>query len=427
MSTIHVIGAGLAGLTAATRLAEAGRRVIVYEGAPQAGGRCRSFQDQRLDRLIDNGSHMVLGGNRAVLGYLRRIGALDRLTPVTPVAFPFIDLRTGEQWTVRPGRLVPGVRLAEHGDALKLLLAGERDSITDRLNPADRLFERLWRPLAVSGLNTTPERGSARLLRAILTRTFLRGTAACRPLMVRDGLSAAFIEPALRFLLRHGGDVRLSARVGILEMADGVLAAIHVKDERIALMAGDAVILAVPPWVAAELVPGLAVPAAGEAIVNAHFRLEGPACLPGGAPFLGLIGGEAEWLFTRGDVVSVTVSAADRLAERPSESVARLLWRDTARALALPEETLPPFRIVKERRATFDQTPAQAARRPGARTRIERLVLAGDWTETGLPATLEGAVQSGETAARQILRGDPAGRGVVRPFSGFPLPRVRHI
>jgi len=434
VSTIHIAGAGLAGLACALRLAEAGRRVALYEAAPQAGGRCRSFHDSLLDRPLDNGSHLVLSGNRALLGYLERIGARDRLEEVRPAAFPFRDLRSGESWTLRPGgawlfdpaRRVPGSRAHDYLAALRLLTAGAAESVADVLPPDGPLFERLWAPLVVSGLNMAPERGSARLFAAILRETLLRGESACRPLVARDGLSDAFVTPALARLRALGAAVHLEARLEGLETSADRVTAIQVAGTRIALQADDALVLALPPWAVAKLLPALPVPPPGPAIVNAHYRLDGPVALPGGLPFLALVGGTAEWLFARGDVLSVTVSNADALAAEPAERVAGRLWGDAARTLGL-EGPPPPWRVIKERRATFDQSPAHAAARPAPRTGWANLLLAGDWTDTGLPATLEGAVRSGERAARAALRPEVTSFARFRLFPAFTLRRSRHI
>jgi len=159
------------------------------------------------------------------------------------------------------------------------------------------------------------------------------------------------------------------------------------------------VILAVPPWVALELVPGLIAPVEHRAIVNGHFAFAAP---PGSPAMLGLLGGAAEWLFVHDDRISVTISAADSLAQQDREALANTLWRDVQRALGI-SAPLPPWQIVKERRATFAATPAQNALRPGTRTRWRNLFLAGDWVQTGLPATIEGALRSGETAAHLAL------------------------
>jgi hypothetical protein len=160
------------------------------------------------------------------------------------------------------------------------------------------------------------------------------------------------------------------------------------------------VILAVPPLVAADLVPGLETPSQFRAIVNAHFRLDPPARL---APIIGVVNGTIEWLFAFPDRLSVTISAADRLLDVPREALARQIWEEVAMVAGLPK-ALPPWQIVRERRATFAATPGENAKRPAAQTAWSNLVLAGDWTKTGLPATIEGAIRSGNRAADLIGR-----------------------
>jgi len=171
------------------------------------------------------------------------------------------------------------------------------------------------------------------------------------------------------------------------------------SDGRDAVAPDEPVILAVPPWVAAELVPELVVPDHFHAIVNAHFRLVPP---PTAERMIGVIGGTCEWIFAFPDRLSVTISAADALCDEEREPLARRIWAEVAAIHRLPAE-LPPWQIVRERRATFAATPEQSARRPNAATRWINLHLAGDWTATGLPATIEGALQSGATAARLAL------------------------
>jgi hypothetical protein len=212
-------------------------------------------------------------------------------------------------------------------------------------------------------------------------------------------LAAAFVDPALATLKRKAANLRLGQRVRALVFAQSEVTGLQLPDSVVELGERDAVILAVPPWVAMELVPGLVAPAEHSAIVNAHFRIAPPA----GTPLMtGVIGGSAEWVFAFPDRISITVSGADAIVEKDREELAALFWSDVAAVLNLPAE-LPPWQIVKERRATFAATPEQAALRPGAITRWSNLLLAGDWTDTGLPATLEGAVRSGQKAARLAL------------------------
>jgi squalene-associated FAD-dependent desaturase len=412
---VHVIGAGLAGLAAAVKLAANGRGVVVHEAGDHAGGRCRSYFDAALGCRLDNGNHLLLAGNRRTLEYLDLIGA--RATMVGPDAarFPFVDLGTGERWVLRPnrGRLpwwllrrdrrIPGTRLADYLEAWRLWRARDADTVAARLDPERLLFRRLWAPLTIAALNTAPEDASARLLWRILRMTFGAGGASCRPMVPGTGLSESFVDPALG---RLGGAVRFGRRLRALGFDGARVDTLRFVGDDVALGPEDQVVLAVPAPIAAGLLPGLDAPDQFRAIVNAHYRIDAPRDPAlGGADFIGVIGGLAEWVFVKPAVVSVTISAADRLADRPAPELAAAIWRDVARALNLPGAEPPPWRIVKERRATFAALPAQLMRRPGATTSWKNLFLAGDWTQTGLPATIEGAIDSGLRAAELMIAG----------------------
>ncbi|HLI12610.1 MAG TPA: hydroxysqualene dehydroxylase HpnE [Alphaproteobacteria bacterium] len=412
--TVHIVGAGLAGLAAAVRLsARDDLRVRLYEAAGHAGGRCRSFFDDAIGCTIDNGNHLLLSGNRSAMEYLAEIGAADSLYVAPEPAFPFVDLRSGRSWTVRPNRgripwwifvparRVPETRPSHYLAGLRLALAAPGATVAQCLARHAALYERFWEPLAVAALNTAAEEGAARLLWPVVAETFGRGGAASLPCIARDGLSASFVAPALRRLEARGVAPAFNRRLRGLATTGNRVAALDFE-ERISIGATDTVILALPPARIAELLPGTPAPEESRAIVNAHFRLSHIAAFPRNLPFLGLIGGTAHWLFRRGEVVSVTVSAADSLGEARNEDIAIMLWADVARALNLGAAPLPPFRIVKEKRATFAQTPAALSRRAGTRTALANLFLAGDWTATGLPATIEGAIRSGHMAARAI-------------------------
>lgn len=410
---VHVVGAGVAGLAAAVSLARAGRSVVLYDSAGHAGGRCRSYFDTHLDRRIDNGNHLMLSGNWAIRDYLAMVGAVDSLTGPEDASFPFRDLRSGETWTVRPdpgpvpwsilfgpGR-VPGASLGEYLRGLKLACAGADATVSECLAGPGTVFERFWEPLAVGVLNTPAEAASARLLWPVIRETFGRGRAACRPLMARVGLSESFVDPALEYLAGKGADIRLNSRLRALDIGDGRVRVLEFSGAPVVLEPEDQVVLAVPAWAAEDLVPGLTAPQGAHAIVNAHFLLAAP--LPAAPPLVGLVGGTSQWVFLRGDVASVTVSAADALAGEANETIAAKVWPEVRAALGIAGEGLPPWRIVKEKRATIVQSPAEDRRRPMPRTAWRNLILAGDWTATGLPATIEGSIRSGFRAAELIV------------------------
>jgi len=408
---VYVIGAGLAGLAAAVRLAGRGAPVTLIEAAAQAGGRCRSYFDDSLGMTIDNGNHLILSGNHATYAYLKTIGAEDRLRGPDEAAFDFCDVRDGARWTIRPNpgpiawwafskaRRVPGTRALDYLALAALVGPQGTRRLCDAIACQGPLWERLIEPLMLAALNTAPATGSAALAAAVVRETLALGGRAYRPRIADPSLEAAFIAPALAYLERHGARVRLGQRLQAIDLANGRASALTLGAETIALAPGDAVVLATPPWITSDLLPGTPAPDAFAAIVNAHFRVAPPADAP---RMIGVIGGAAQWLFAFDDRVSVTVSGADAIVDKPRQELAKMLWRDVAMVYRLPPE-LPPWQIVKEKRATFAATPEQAARRPPARTKLPNLVLAGDWTDTGLPATIEGAVRSGFKAAELVL------------------------
>jgi len=409
--SVHIIGAGISGLSAAVRLANANLKVHVHEATQQAGGRCRSYFDAATNLTIDNGNHLLLSGNRHALAYARSIGSEAGLVGPKRAQFPFVDLGTGQRWQLDLGesrlplwvfdgaRRVPDTGLLDYLALMPLIWAAPSKLVGDAIRCEGTLYQRLVQPLLLAALNVDPPEGSAGLAGAVVRETLLAGGQACRPLIARDGLSAVLIEPAIKLLQEKGASIRFGHELREFAMsADGV-GQLQFRDDTVALEPGDAVVMAVPPRAASSLLPELQTPSKFRAIVNAHFRFDPPKDMP---PILGVVGGLVEWLFAFPQRLSVTVSNADRLVDMPREELAQAIWRDICKAGGVRGE-LPPWQIVRERRATFEATPEQNALRPGASTNWKNLFLAGDWTNTGLPATIEGSVRSGNRAADLVL------------------------
>jgi hypothetical protein len=257
------------------------------------------------------------------------------------------------------------------------------------------LWERLLRPFFLGALNMPPEGASARLAAALVRETFAKGGRAYRTRIAHPTLAAAFVDPALASIAAAGGTVHLGRRVRALTFQGDCVIALETPEGTVSLGPSDVAIVAAPPWAAVELVPGLVAPDKFCAIVNAHFKLPGP---PGAPGMLGVIGGTTEWVFPFADRISTTISGADAIVDRSREDLAATIWSDVQAALKL-DAPLPAWQVVKEKRATFAATVAQDARRPEQTTRWRNLILAGDWVQTGLPATIEGALRSGFKAA----------------------------
>jgi squalene-associated FAD-dependent desaturase len=416
--TVHIVGAGLAGLSAAVGLVGTGREIVVHELARHAGGRCRSYFEPALGLTIDNGNHLLLSANRAALAFLKTVGSEGKLVGPDHAEFAFADLASGERWSLRPNdgpvpwwifsknRRVPGTRATNYWSLAKLLRTNDDRPIGDIINCAGALYDRLARPVLLAALNTDPPKASSRLAGAVLRETLLKGGAATRPLVAEEGLGPVFIDPAVAFLDGNGVQLRFSHQLRRLEFLDDRVRALDFGEDVIKLGPANTVILALPASVVSLLAPNLPTPTKFRAIVNAHFKLAPPRSQP---KIMGVINGTVEWLFAFPGRLSATISAADRWIEAPREELATKIWDDIA-AITGASRELPPWIIIKERRATFAALPDENAKRPPAETAWRNLLLAGDWTATGLPATIEGAIRSGNRAAHLArVNGDARG------------------
>ncbi|MCW8916341.1 MAG: hydroxysqualene dehydroxylase HpnE [Magnetovibrio sp.] len=412
---VHVVGAGLAGLSAAVRLADADVQVTVHEGAKFAGGRCRSFYDDDLEVVIDNGTHLMLSGNREVLDYAALIGGTENLQFSPRAAFDFMDLSTGRSWQLDLGigqgalslvpwmfdksRQPPGFSIYQFVKDAQRLKRGHGQNVSACLDTSTELFRNFWEPMCVAVLNTSPDQGAAELLWRVIEKTVLKGGAFARPVLASNGLGAALVEPALSFLQDCGAIINTNQRIQGLEFSGGKLNTLRFADAGEVLGSGDRVILAVSHIHASKLIDGLKIPMDSNAILNVHYKLDEAVAVP---RMVGVVGGACEWVQLRGQVASVTVSNANAWMERDADLIARQLWDEVVQVVGLQGD-IPVYKIIKEKRATFAAMPEVNAQRPSTGTAYENLYLAGDWTNTGLPATIEGAVMSGRLAAETVL------------------------
>ncbi|PXX23528.1 MULTISPECIES: hydroxysqualene dehydroxylase HpnE [Burkholderia] len=408
--TVHVIGAGLAGLSAAVELQRRGRHIVLHDAHAHAGGRCRSWFDGTLNTTLDSGLHVVFAGQAATQRYLRAIGAADQLVGPALPEFPVVDVASQQRWTLRFGNgrwpswlfdaasRAPGTTPLDYLALAPLAFARTGRSLAQTMRCDGVLWDRWLRPYLLGVLNVEPRHASAELARAVLCSTFAAGGPGCRPLVARHGLGSAFVEPALRMLQHGGAQIRLNSRADAFEFGahGNAIDAVAIGGERVDLAPGDAVVLAVPPEVALPLVPELTAPDTFSAVVTAYFAAEPPA----GSPLqTTVVNGVVDAVRAGGGQLAATIRDAGRWLDMPHDTLARRIWEDVARVTGAKPETIPAWQLVVEPRAGFAAVPSQEMKRPAVRTRWTNLVLAGDWIATGLPATIEGAIRSGQLAA----------------------------
>jgi len=442
---VIVIGAGFAGLSAAARLTRRGARVLVLEARSRLGGRATAFPDRETGELVDNGQHVLMGCYAETFAFLRDIGAQDNVRVDPQLAITMID-RQGRRTRLScpplpaPLHLVAGVlewealswrdRLSVLGMATPLknarrellpgatVKAASPDETVEnwliRNGQTPRLRELLWDPLALAALNQPPAQAAAPPFARVLAEMFSDDPRAAAIALPTRPLHLMYAEPAREYIERHGGSVRTGAAATIVLSADrGAVTAVRAGDET--WQTGR--VISSVPWFALAGLFDEAPPALHGVLDRAGRMTSSPIVTVNlwfdrrvlDLPFLGLPGRAMQWVFDKRLVLAdetshlslVSSGAADILAETNIELVHR------AHAELL--EALPDVRaakllratVVREPRATFSLAPGEPAR-PSTETGVQGLLLAGDWIETGLPATIESAVRSGHMAADRM-------------------------
>ncbi|HVA67502.1 MAG TPA: hydroxysqualene dehydroxylase HpnE [Elusimicrobiota bacterium] len=442
-----ILGGGFAGLSCAAALAEAGAKVLVAEKKSHLGGRAFSFRDPGTEDVLDNGQHLFLGCYRETRRFLARVGAAGNLTlfPKVRVAFASAPGRKDvlscpgflpAPWHLKAGILkFSGLSFSDKAGLSKLdaymrrhladaTAPAELDRLTVRqwltsLGQSPQAQARLWDPIALGALNDDPAVAGAPGFFQVLREAFYREAAAARPALSSVGLSDLYAVPGARFIESRGGGIKTLAKISGLVEKDGRVCGARTESGETLL--ARAVVSTLPPWDLA----GLALPAdladgwrrfTASPIVGINLWLDRPVM--GDEPFVGMIGTDIEWAFNkslilkdgakpRGHYVSLVISGARKHLKRPPAELEAMAARDLA--ACFPEfgkAKILRARVVKEPLATLSPAPGTEALRPEPGLARPGLFLAGDWTRTGLPATIESAVVSGHRAAEEIMKGD---------------------
>jgi hydroxysqualene dehydroxylase len=438
---VIVVGAGFAGLSAAAALAERGARVLVLDARPQLGGRATAFTDRETGELVDNGQHVLFGCYRDSLAFLRRIGAEQNVRaqpslelvcydserrrsvlrcPRLPAPLHLLagvlgwdPIPIGERFNAlrMAGPIVAARRQVQHRGAVDVSPAGATvQEWLDFHNQGATLQQWLWHPLAVAALNQQPQHAAADAFVRILAEMFAPEAKAASVVLPVRPLHEMYAEPARRFVVERGGDVRTSslARVSV---AGGGVEHVESRGER---FGADRVIAAVP-WFGLQRLFGSSPPPELAPVFDAVARMEPMPIVTVNLwydrtimeeAFAGLPGRTMQWVFDKriafggsASHLSLVSSGATDIVNRNNDELAGLAAAEVESSLPATKGVWPiRATVVREKQATFSLAPGQPAR-PAARTAVRGLLFAGDWTDTGLPATIEGAVISGHKAA----------------------------
>jgi hypothetical protein len=397
--TIYIIGAGISGLTAALLLSEKGYDVKLYESSKIAGGRLRSFHDESLDAVIDNGNHLVLEANRSTIGLFKKLNVLESFNKFADGRFSFFDIATKSGFETESLSLkrIPGISAIDYLKLLKLLLP-VKQTVAEAFSSEGALFKNFVDNISRSMLNTSSYAASAKMLRNLLVKIAVTPNALDH-YYPKKNWADALIEPLLLELRKRKVEVQYNKSLKRLGFLDGKVSEMIFNDGSEVLRHSDSVVLAVPALVAANLVDGLEVPQNYNPILNVHFKFE--HSLP--PQLFALLNSSVDWVFVKPGIISTTSSDASvELVKMPEAELAAKVWADVAEYLNLKKLKQLPYRIIVEKRATFACDTENLKHRPNNDTKYKNLFLSGDYTSSYLPATIEAAIQSAEKAVRFI-------------------------
>jgi squalene-associated FAD-dependent desaturase len=418
-----VIGGGFAGLSAAAYLTKQNIKVTLLESSPKIGGRAYSFTEQKSSDVVDNGQHILMGCYSDTLNFLKLIGANENFIYQKSLRIDFLTqagkiVRLKSYTSLYPFNLLlallnfNAITLRERLSLLKFVFKlpfishqklsdkNVRDWLKEE-KQSDDTIKSLWEIIAVGALNTNINKASAFMFREILIKIFFNGNFASTIVLPKYGLSDAYVLNAKEFIESNGGKIKLSTSVKEFIISDNKIFGINTTDE--VYRDFDFVISAIPFYAFNNIYPELLFDEKIEfeysSILNIHIWLK---TNPLKEQFYGLIDSQVHWIFNKGNHVNLVISDADYLIDKSAEEIYKMCVGELTKYAKFEESDFSQYIVLKEKRATFIPSIKNNYIRPSSKTKITNLFLAGDWTDTGLPSTIESAVKSGRVAAELI-------------------------
>ncbi len=424
MKKCVVIGGGIAGLTSAVYLSKSGINVELIESSNKLGGRAYSFKDTATGSIIDNGQHILMGCYEETLKLFRLINAEDNLIYQDRLSIPFLNsnsklYKLEATKLFYPLNLLMGLlnyNVLKFEDKVSVIVFFIKLAFSNknklkgltveewlfRENQSENLRKSFWEIVCVGALNSSTKKASAELFASILKKMFLHGNEASTLIIPKLGLSETYCKPAEEFLLKNETSISFSENVLELVIQNNSVKKIITSKREIEDF--DYLISAVPLpalkkfYTDNELAK---INLENSCIVSIHIWLKENYL---NEKFYGLIDSSVHWIFNHGDHITLVISDANYLVDKEKEEIYKICLEEIKKYASISEETVKHYKVIKEKRATFIPTPETLTKRPGTKTKITNFFLAGDWTDTRLPATLEGAVISGKKAAGYIIK-----------------------
>ena len=384
--------------------------IEIFESAKYPGGRCRSFYDKKTDIEIDNGNHLVFSANKNFKYFCELIGSSKTLKVISPNFF-FFDFKRNLEWNLDLSsgyskfltgkkKLIPNTTLFDYLSLLKFFLVSKNSSVFEIVGDS-KIFKTFWEPLTLGVMNTAPHLASAKVLSNVLKETIFKGEEFCRIFQPKINWNESLIKPAVLKIKKNGGLINYGNLLKKINITNNNVSELFFMKKRIKVNDYDRVIFSIPPTNLSKLLDNSSLPNQYNTILNLHFKIKSKDISLFQKPIVGFINSVTQWIFIKSNHISVTVSNANDLNSIDTEQLTMNVWGEICK-YTKKNITYENVQIVREKKATYVQSPNNINLVKKFNNIPENAIIAGDWTQYNLPCTIEASILSGKKAIETI-------------------------
>lgn len=397
----------MSGLSACVNAIEKNIDLEIFESSGMAGGRCRSFFDKKIGGEIDNGNHLVLSANENFLNFCEKINSLKTLKKIAP-NFYFFDFKETKKWNLNldekfatswifnKNKRIPGSSPFDYISFLKFIFVKKNKKVFDLIGNSN-IFKSFWEPFTLGIMNTSPKEASAKVLSNVLKKTIFRGKNKCYLYQPKKNWNDTLIHPCLGLMKKKGFNINFKTTLKRVAIKKNRITELVFDKKSVKIDSSEKVVLALPLNQFNKIFSNYSVPNNYNTILNVHFKLAKNFLKLFDNQIIGMVNSISQWIFVKENHISVTVSNANNYNEMEVEKIASLVWEEVCKYLSV-KKRMVDFRVIREKKATYEQSPENIELLKKIKKIPENLILAGDWTQINLPCTIEGSILSGKKA-----------------------------
>ena len=378
----------------------------LYESSKNAGGRCRSFYDKKIGLEIDNGNHLVFSANNNFFNFCKIVGSQKTLKTL-PSCLNFYDVKKKKKWELSFEKKIkeilnnypiPNTNFFDYLSILKFIFV-KRKSTVFQLVGNSNIYREFWEPLTLAVMNTSPKLASAQILSNVLKVTFFKGKKHCLIYQPEENWGKTLIDPAISFIQKK---INFNESLKKISFKDGKISELIFTKRVIKIKNSDRVVFAIPPTNLNKLFPEFKLPTNYNTILNVHFKINRNDIYLFDKKIIGFINTKSHWMFVKNQYISITISDANNFNSMDSSEIANIIWQEMCEYVK-KKITYESFQIVREKKATYIQTPKNIEMIINFKKKTLPFSFAGDWTQSNLPCTIEASILSGKKAIDSLV------------------------